>query len=173
MKHGVSTYYSLSWLVECLCLEVERGCWVPHRFLTAVLQWLMKQTAMMYQSSVRMQSRVKIQWEHHWLKKQRRKKCCACLFPSIITNCTLVKVWPPPPFFFECLQFFLSLFHVTGKWCASTFPAKSPNISVSDQTHISLPSHRQTWDQAEGSDLLPGYRRGLLRSPAQCHKGML
>lgn len=26
MKRSVSTYYSLSWLMECLCLEVERGC---------------------------------------------------------------------------------------------------------------------------------------------------
>lgn len=44
----------------------REGCWVPHRFLTAVLQWLMKQTAMMYQSSVRMQSSLKIQWARQW-----------------------------------------------------------------------------------------------------------
>lgn len=29
MKRSVSTYYSLSWLVECLCLEVERGVEFP------------------------------------------------------------------------------------------------------------------------------------------------
>lgn len=79
----------------------REGCWVPHRFLTAVLQWLMKQTAMMYQSSVRMQSSVKIQWEPHWFKN-REKKCCGCLFPSIITNHKLVmiKVWFLLLFFF-------------------------------------------------------------------------
>lgn len=44
----------------------------------------------------------------------------------------------------------------------------------SKQTHIFFfPPHRQTWDQAEGCDLLPGNRRGLLRSPPQCHKGTL
>lgn len=71
----------------------REGCWVPHRFLTAVLQRLMKQTAMMYQSSVRMQSSVKIQWAPHRFKN--REKCCGCLFPSIITSHKLVmiKVW--------------------------------------------------------------------------------
>ena len=53
----------------------REGCWVPHRFLTAVLQWLMKQTAMMYQSSVRMKSSLKIQWEHHWFKNREKVLC--------------------------------------------------------------------------------------------------
>lgn len=65
--------------------------------------------------------------------------------------------------------------------CASAVAAKKKSVVVNtfqsfNQTRVVfllsfLPSHRQTWDQAEGCDLLPGHRRGLLRSPPQCHKG--
>lgn len=43
----------------------------------------------------------------------------------------------------------------------------------SKQTIFFLPPHRQTRDQAEGCDLLPGDRRGVLRSSPQRHKGTL
>lgn len=133
------------------------GCWVPHQFLTAVLQWLMKQTAMMYQRSVRMQASLKIQWELHRFENTG-KKCCACHFPSITGSRQLVmiKVWFLPSF----NAVILGDTQETSVFAVCLRLGPNPCY---------FPAHRQTWDQAEGSDLLPGDRRGVLRPPPQRH----
>lgn len=118
----------------------RKGCWVPHRFLTAVLQRLMKQTAMMYHSSVRMQTSLKIQWELRWFKKNRGKSAVLVfLHPSSPKGkLVMIKVWFLSSFFFNSPYPVISLlsFQMTWGWCALYFPTSKKSAFVNFYFHL-------------------------------------
>lgn len=88
----------------------------------------MKQTAIMYQSSVRMQASLKTQWKAPLAlknRKERKKYCCACLFPSIITKLKLVMIKVGLLRWWAHRADLLGRFWVTCVRCESAPPAET------------------------------------------------